>query len=91
MAAFDLPITLESHGIGVALLSQRGNSQAEENAMRIERATKLLKRVWKALVWAEVVVAAGVLLFLFSHYFSYDIFVSNFHRQASAATSVKPR
>jgi hypothetical protein len=68
-----------------------GNSQAEENAMRTERATKLLKRVWKAVVWAELVVAAGVLLFLFSHYFSYDIFVSNFHRQASAATSVKPR
>jgi hypothetical protein len=49
MAAFDLPITLESHGIAVALLSQRGNSQAGENAMRIERATKLLKRFGKLL------------------------------------------
>jgi hypothetical protein len=59
--------------------------------MRIERATKLLKRVWKAVVWAELVVMAGALLFLFSHYFSFDVFVSNLHRQATAATSVKPR
>jgi hypothetical protein len=91
IAAFDHPITLESHGIPVALLSQRGNSQAGENAMQIEKATKLLKRVWKAVVWVELMVAASVLLLLFSHYFSYDIFVSNFQRQATAATSVKPR
>jgi hypothetical protein len=89
MAAFDRPITLESHGIAVALLSQRGNSQAGENAM--QRATKLLKRVWKAVVWAELVVLASFLLFIFSHYFSFDVFVSNLHRQATAATSVKPR
>ncbi|HET8671473.1 MAG TPA: hypothetical protein VFM05_12840 [Candidatus Saccharimonadales bacterium] len=91
MAAFDRPITLESHGIAVALLSQRGNSQAGENAMQIERATKLLKRVWKAVFLAELVVAAGLLLLLFSHYFSFDVFVANLHRQATAATSVKQR
>jgi hypothetical protein len=91
MAAFDRPITLESHGIAVALLSQRGNSQTGENAMRIERATKVLKRVWKAVFWAELVVAASFLLFIFSHYFSFDVFVSNLHRQATAATSVKAR
>jgi hypothetical protein len=87
MAAFDLPIALESHGIAVALLSQRGNSQAGENTM--QRATKLLKRVWKAVIWAELVVLASVLVLLFSYCFSFDVFVSNF--QASATTSVKPR
>ena len=89
MAAFDRPITLESHGIAVALLSQRGNSQAGENAM--QRVTKLLKRVWKAVVWAELVVLASVLVLLFAYCFSFDIFVANLHRQATAATSVKPR
>jgi hypothetical protein len=89
MAAFGRPITLESHGIAVALSSQRGNSQTGENAM--QRAAKLLKRVWKAVVWAELVVLASVLVLLFSHYFSFDVFVSNLHRQATAATSVKPR
>jgi len=59
--------------------------------MQMESGTKLLKRVWKAVVVAELVVLAGVLIFVFSHYFSYDVFVSNLHRQATAATSVHPR
>ena len=59
--------------------------------MQMERATKLVKRVWKAVVYAELAVAVGALLFIFSHYFSYDVFVSNLHRQATAATSVHPR
>jgi len=59
--------------------------------MQIEKATKLLQRVWRCVVYAELVVALGALLFLFSHYFSYDVFVSNLHRQATAATSVHPR
>jgi hypothetical protein len=92
MAAFDRPITIESHGIAVALFVPAGKfPRPGENAMRIKKATNLLKRVWKTVVWVELMVAAGALLFLFSHYFSYDFFVSNFHRQASAATSGKPR
>jgi hypothetical protein len=54
----------------------------------MESGTKLLKRVWKAVVVAELVVLAGVLIFVFSLYFSYDVFVSNlstFHHQATAA------
>ena len=56
--------------------------------MQMERGTKLLKRVWKAVVVAELVILAGVLIFVFSHYFSYEVFVSNlstFHHQATAA------
>jgi len=56
--------------------------------MQLESGTKLLKRVWKAVVVAELVVLAGVLIFVFAHYFSYDVFVSNlstFHHQATAA------
>jgi hypothetical protein len=37
-----------------------------------------------------LVVVATLLLF-FSQFFSYDVFVSNFHRQAIAANSVQPR
>jgi len=62
-----------------------------EKVMQMERATKLLKRVWKGVVYAELAALVGALLFIFSHYFSYDVFVSNFHRQATAATSVHPR
>jgi len=56
--------------------------------MQVESGTKLLKRVWKAVVYAELVVLGGVLIFVFSRYFSYDVFVSNlstFHHQATAA------
>jgi hypothetical protein len=56
--------------------------------MRLEKATKVLKRVWKVVVWAELVVVAALLLY-FSQFFSYDVFVSNFYQQASAATSVQ--
>ena len=59
--------------------------------MQMERATKLLKRVWKALVYVELMVLAGALVFLFSHYFSYDVFVSNLHRQVAAATFTQRR
>jgi hypothetical protein len=89
MAAFDRPINLESHGIAVALLSPAEKFPNGRKCM--QRVTKLLKRVWKALVWAELVVLAGWLLIIFSHYFSFDVFVSNLHRQATAAISVKPR
>ena len=56
--------------------------------MQVESGTKLLKRVWKAVVYAELAVLAGALISLFSHYFSYEVFVSNlstFHHQATAA------
>jgi hypothetical protein len=59
--------------------------------MQIEKGTKLLKRVWKAVVYAQVAVLMGAMLFLFAHYFSYSVFVSNLssllHHQATAATS----
>jgi hypothetical protein len=66
----------------------------EKQSMQMERGTKLLKRVWKAVVYAELAVLAGAILSLFSHYFSYDVFVSNlstFHRQATAAISAQRR
>jgi hypothetical protein len=67
------------------------NSKARrKRAMQLEKATKVLKRVWKVLVWIDLVVVAALLLF-FSQFFSYDVFVSNFHRQAIAANSVQPR
>jgi hypothetical protein len=43
--------------------------------MQIEKGTKLLKRVWKAVVYIELVIATGTLLFL-SQYFSWDVFMS---------------
>jgi len=58
--------------------------------MQLEKPTKLLKRVWKAVAWAHLVVLAALILFL-SQFFSFDVFLSNFHRQATAANSVKPR
>ena len=59
--------------------------------MEIEKGMKLLKRVWTAVALAGLVVAAGAQLFLFSHYFSYSVFVSNLHDQANAASSAQPR
>jgi Na+-driven multidrug efflux pump len=90
MAAFDRPITLKRYGIAIALCPS-GNSKARrKRAMQLEKATRVLKRVWKVLVWIDLVVVAALLLF-FSQFFSYDVFVSNFHRQAIAANSVQPR
>jgi len=59
--------------------------------MQLERTTKLLKRVWRAVVVGELAILAGVLVFIFAHYFSYSVFVSNLHRQATAATFIEPR
>ncbi len=59
--------------------------------MQMERATKSLKRVWKAVVWTELAALAGGLIFIFSHYFSYAVFMSNLHQQASAATIARLR
>ena len=41
--------------------------------MDIKKGIKLVKRVWTAVALAELVVAAGALLFIFSHYFSYSV------------------
>lgn len=57
--------------------------------MQLGNATKCLKRIWKAVVLVQLVALTGVLLFMFSHYFSYRVFLSNFHRQASAAISIE--
>jgi hypothetical protein len=59
--------------------------------MQIEKGTKLLKRIWKAIVYTHLVTIAAALLFLLQ-YFSWDVFMSNFYQQATAATpSVQPR
>ena len=59
--------------------------------MEIEKGIKLLKRVWTAVALAGLVVAAGAQLFMFSHYFSYSVFVSNLRHPANAATFAQPR
>lgn len=91
MAAFDRTTTLESLWHRPCALSGRENSKSEEKkAMQLEKATKVLKRVGKAVIWAELVVATVLLLFM-SQFFSYDVFVSKFHRQAAAANFAQPR
>jgi hypothetical protein len=84
-------ITLESLWHRDCNLSQRENSQRGEKIMEIEKRIKLSKRVWKAVALAGLVVAAGAQLFLFSHYFSYSVFVSNLHHEANAANVAQPR
>jgi hypothetical protein len=90
MAAF-LRLRLKAYGIAIANLSQRENSQRGEKIMEIEKRIKLLKRVWKAVALAGLVVAAGAQLFMFSHYFSYSVFGSNLHHQANAANFLQSR
>jgi hypothetical protein len=61
-----------------------------KKVMQIEKDTKLLKRVWKVFVYVDLaIVTAGLLLL--SQYFSWGVFMANFHRPATAATSVQPR
>jgi hypothetical protein len=84
-------LRLKVYGIAIAVCPSRKIPKRGEKVMQMERATKLLKRVWKAVALAELVVAVGALLFIFSHYFSYSVFVSNLHRKATAATSTQPR
>jgi hypothetical protein len=78
---------LKVYGIAIALIAAE-NILRRKRPMQLEKATKVLKRVWKVVVWAELVVVAALLLY-FSQFFSYDVFVSNFYQQASAATSVQ--
>jgi hypothetical protein len=84
-------ITLESLWHRDCNLSQRENYQRGEKIMDIKKGIKLVKRVWTAVALAELVVAAGALLFIFSHYFSYSAFVSNLHHEANAANVAQPR
>ena len=58
--------------------------------MQIEKGTKLLKRVWKAVVYVDLVIVVGALLFL-SQFFSWDVFMSKFHQQVTAATPPSSR
>ena len=90
MAAF-LRLRLKVYGIAIAICPSGENSQRGEKIMEIEKGIKLLKRVWKAVALAGLVVAAGAQLFLFSHYFSYSVFVSNLHHEANAANVAQPR
>ena len=87
MATFGRANTFEVYGIAIALIAAE-NILRRKRPMQLEKATKVLKRVWKVVVWAELVVVAALLLY-FSQFFSYDVFVSNFYQQASAATSVQ--
>ena len=89
MAVF-LRLGLKVYGIAIANLSQRENSQRGEKIME-KKGIKLLRRVWTAVALAGLVVAAGAQLFLFSHYFSYSVFVSNLHHEANAANVAQPR
>jgi len=84
-------ITLESLRHRDCTLSQRKNFRRGEKIMEIEKGIKLVKRAWKAVALVELVVAAGALLFLFSHYFSYSVFVSNLRHPANAANFAQPR
>ena len=84
-------ITLESLWHRDCNLFQWENSQRGEKIMEIEKRIKLVKRVWTAVALAGLVVAAGAQLFLFSHYFSYSVFVSNLHHEANAANVAQPR
>ena len=83
MAAF-LRLRLKVYGIAIALCPSGKNSQRGEKIME-KKGIKLLRRVWTAVALAGLVVAAGAQLFLFSHYFSYSVFVSNLHHEANAA------
>ena len=59
--------------------------------MEIKKGIKLVKRAWTTVALVELVVAAGALLFIFSHYFSYSVFVSNLRHLANAANSAQRR
>jgi len=63
-------------------------AKGEQKVM--QKGTKLLKRIWKAVVYIELVMVAGALLFA-SQYFSWDVFMSHVNQQAAAATSTRPR
>jgi hypothetical protein len=91
MTAVERSSTLEGYGIAVALSPEREKSRGgRKKVMQIEKGTKLLKRVWKAVVYIDLVIAAGALLFL-SQYFSWDVFMSKFYQQATAATPPSSR
>jgi hypothetical protein len=90
MTALEHPNTLEVMASALRLLPSVGKFPREEKVMQIEKGTKLLKRVWKAIVYIHLVMVAAALLFL-SQYFSWDVFVSNFHQQATAATASVPQ
>ena len=84
-------VTLESLWHRDCKFVPAGKFPARRKIMEIEKRIKLLKRVWKAVALAGLVVAAGAQLFMFSHYFSYSVFVSNLHHEANAANVAQPR
>ena len=46
--------------------------KGRKKVMQVEKGTKLLKRIWKAIVYIELVIVTGALLF-FSQYFSWTL------------------
>jgi hypothetical protein len=68
-----------------------GKFPARRKIMEIQKGIKWLKRGWTAIALVELVFAAGALLFIFSHYFSFSVFMSNLHHQANAANVAQPR
>jgi hypothetical protein len=89
IAAF-LRLRLKVYGLAIAICPSGKIPSEEKKIMKIEKGIKLLKRVWTAVAIAGLVVAAGAQLFLFSHYFSYSVFVSSLHHEANAANSAQP-
>ena len=90
MTMFGSAITVENYGMAIALCPNGKVSSEEKTAMQLAKATKVLKRVWKVVVWAELAVVTAMILY-FLQFFSYDVFVSNLYQHASAATPVQPR
>ena len=90
MAAF-LRSRLKVYGIAIAFCPSGKIPSEEKKIMEKEKGIKVVKRAWTAVALVELVVAAGALLFIFSHYFSYSVFVSNFHHEANAANVAQPR
>ena len=86
MTAVDRPSTLQFMASPLRFFPGGESSQEEEKLMQIEKGTKLLKRIWKVFIYIDLVVVAGALLFL-SQYFSWNVFMSNFYQQATAATT----
>jgi cytochrome b subunit of formate dehydrogenase len=90
MAAFDRASAVKGLWHRRCAFSPKRENSQRGKVMQVEKGTKLLKRIWKAIVYIELVIVTGALLF-FSQYFSWDVFISHVSQQAVAATSVHPR
>jgi hypothetical protein len=91
MAAFDRASSTEGLWHRRCAFSRAGKfPRGAKSHANWKKGTKLLKRIWKAVVYIQLVMVAGALLFA-SQYFSWDVFMSHVNQQATAATSTRPR